>query len=324
MSFIFGLTGVIEPDLDTDAIAQRADAHASLGAAAATCHTDVSAAVDTVLQSNDGPAAVAFGTKVAGPSGIVSHIDEVSDAGARTSAAYRAAGVHGAAVQLVMKTLASVRERQLRRMMFPFPRAVHINALVNKTREDLRQLEADGVQRITAAFANLALPMDFVPTWGSDNDGRLDVGIAEAWRSDDLTDTERQEILQAMADDYADANGIPRITIVFESIPSDPGTITLGGYNYVTGVLRLNLDALGDPRLLGTVIHEMQHRGQYEGTNSVPASRWEPINTDDVRSRGGSTKEEYYLPRPVEVDARRAERFYIDNMTYEEFEQAYL
>lgn len=331
---MFAVTGVRRPRLNTGAVDQLADNYASLATAAGEAHSDTDGAVGEVLASNNGPAASAFEAQLRGGGSIVQHIADLQAAALRTESAYRTASVSGGGAQTAMIALGDARGQTYWNIVYAQPYD-HDAAqlLIESTRTELRQLESEAVTAIDEAFGALDLP-DRFSVHGGDKDGYLDDGITAEWAN--MSDDERKKVLQNIADAYADANGYPRIKVNFKPIESDPGTVTWGYYS--DGLLgfgqelRLNSDELDNPHLLNTVVHEMEHRGQFQGMGTrMPwqderagmtreeAERWRELNAGHVRERGGPDYWDYYPPRPIEVGARDAGRDFVNNMTYEEF-----
>lgn len=331
---MYDRTGVIRPDLDAEAYNSLADHYSTLASQATASAALTRSSVAAVMAENDGPAAKAFRQKVTGGGSIVQHFELLGPAATRTSNAYRATAISGANAQSAMDTVAFKYDQAYVLGILRGAQPADLALLVNIARNELQSLENLAVSEIKAAFADLDLPQKFNT---GDTGGSLDPGIEERWA--ELTDDERKEILQNIADAYADEHGIPRMKIDFEPIESDPGYVTYGDYydGKILGLgsrLRINSDQLHNPHLINTVIHEMQHRAQYQGMRGrLPwqderagmsreeAERWRELNSEEVRTKGGDTKQEQYVPRPIEVDARRAGRDYIDNLTLEEFEE---
>lgn len=343
MSAMFAMTGVTKPDLDVDAMADLSDAYADAQTALSSAYAEARGAVSHVLAANDGPAATAFESSQVGAGSIANHLEELASAAMRTQAAYTSAASAGGGATIAMRTLASKRLNQfwqawLRRAPKPV-----LDTLVQVARIELLKLEAHGVQQVTGAFSDLRLPSE-LRVRGSDSDGNLDQAegndgktIEEQWQELYDEDPELvQEILQKMADDYADAHGIPRIELDFTAPPSG----ALGDYSPSTNTVRINPSILSDPtQAINTTIHEMEHSRQYDGMDGFrwpwqderagmsreDAKRWRELNEGYVRDKGDdpSTPDsnEGYWPRPIEVGARDAGRDYVNNLTVEEFEE---
>ncbi len=330
---MFSMTGVTRPDLDVESLRRLADHYTTLADAASDANQETLGAARAVMNDNEGPAANAFNASATGSGSIGAHMGQLASAARRTATAYQSAATSGGSAQTAMKILAADRERLFWTKLAQGADLHVLNLLVQVTRTELLQLEGSGAASISNAFGNLDLPQAFTTT-GADKDGRFDSAITERWA--DLTDEERIRALQKMADAYADANDFPRIRIQFNVLTEDPGTILWGQYTHSPPLssLELNRSHLNDPRMINTVIHEMQHRRQYtgmdwrwpwqdvrNGMSREEAQRWSELNSDHVRMKGGPGKWDYYPPRPIEVDARRAGRDYVDDLTYEEFEE---
>lgn len=330
---MFSMTGVTQPNLDVGSLQTLSQHYSTLATGAADAHQDTLAAAAAVMADNDGPGATAFDTAARGGGSIGEHMGVLADAATRTSTAYSTAAKDGGSAQTAMILLAHDREVIYWEKFFEGTDVNALSLLIQVTRNQLLQLEADGVGKINAAFANLNLPGPFAIS-DVDEGGRLDEGIEERWA--ELTDEQRIAVLQKMADAYADANGFPRIKIQFNPLAEKKNEILWGQYDpdYFWGPkLELNSKHLSNPHMINTVIHEMQHRAQRtgmgfrfpwedekNGMSRAEAERWRELNSDHVRHKGGPGKWDYYPPRPIEVDARDAGRNYIDNLTLEEFE----
>ncbi|TQL67698.1 hypothetical protein FB381_1580 [Nocardioides albertanoniae] len=191
------------------------------------------------------------------------------------------------------------------------------------------------------------------PHEDSAEDGYLDPEIAARW--DDLSDDERRAVVEQMTEEIAEANGIDAPNIDWEEFADDTpeGGITYGSWDdddnplnpFDGSEMNLNPNVLDDPtQIIDTVAHELRHGRQYEairdendsfnwwwqddpfdeheddGITRDQANEWEE-NFDDYKSTSkGDTYEDYY-DQPVEVDARRAGRDYVNGLTPEEFER---
>lgn len=342
MSAMFSMTGVTKPDLDVDAMADLSNAYAEAQSALSAAYAEARGAVQHVLAGNDGPAADAFEASEVGPGSVADHLEDLAAAATRTQAAYTTAASAGGGATVAMQALANNRMSQFwQAWLKGAPRAV-LTTLVQVTRIELLKLESNGSQRVTEAFAGLNLPSEMNVT-GSDWNGNLDTAegtdgktIEEQWQELYDEDPELvQEILQKMADDYADANGIPRIELDFTAPPGG----ALGDYSSSTNTVRINPSILDDPTTaINTTIHEMEHSRQYDGMDGFrwpwqderagmsreDAKRWRELNEGYVRDKGDdptTSENEGYWPRPIEVGARDAGRDYVNNLTVEEFEE---
>lgn len=341
---MFVMTGVTEPNADLAGIETRKGYYDTLATDLQTMLDGVNDSVADLLEANEGPTADAFSTTMSGPTSITTHLSGlVSDAGL-TATAYQTAHDSVRDGQEAMKTLA-VNAADMYHQLIPVARhrPSILPLYVQLTRYNLQLLESQTVEQINAAFADLGLPESFtgLEDEGFFDDrptvyGYYDEGIAEEWAG--LTFDERLDALQRMADDYADQNGYPRITIRHRPIESDiEGGRTLGfyspGFIGLFKGLTLNRDLLNEPDsyyLIGTVIHEMEHRGQFEGMgwrlpwqdelagmSREEAERWRELDAWHVRRSSDVWHE--YLPQPIEVGARAAERDFVNDLTYEEF-----
>ncbi|NLE97740.1 MAG: hypothetical protein GX596_07095 [Propionibacterium sp.] len=333
---MYSMTGVIQPDLDVDAYSTLAGHYATLAAQADSTVGSTQSAVSAVLAANDGEAAAAFQSTVTGGGSITEHFADLGPAARRTESAYRTTATSAATARFAMDMLVQARTLAYWQGLANGADLHALSLLVNLTRNDLRALEGQSVEEIETAFAALDLPGRF-ETPRQDTYGRIDPAIEEQWAG--MSDEERMEVLQNIADAYADEMGYPRMDITFTPIKNDTGT-TWGSYNDgslfgIGSSLKINSDELHDPHLINTVVHEMQHRGQYQGMRGPTfpwqderagmtreeAERWSELNESDVRTKGGDSNWEQYEPRPIEVDARRAGRDFVDDLSHEEFQE---
>lgn len=326
---MFNLTGITEPSLDVAALHTKQQAYSTLTNGATNASTATNTAVNTTLTTNNGEAATSFQATVTGPGSIVEHLGELQVAAAKTVTAYATAAVGGGGVQSAMRATAANYATTYDNLNW-LERIFLGSQVIDDAKAKLLSLETLGHDRIADAFAQLSLPAHLVIS-EDDRMGRLDEGIDEDWRN--LTDPQaRKDALQAIADAYADANGYPRIELVFTATDLPDGTY--GRYTNDTGngtsLLQINENYLDDPSIvINTVVHEVEHSGQYAGmdgrTSMTPdeAARWQNMNTPDVRSKGGPGRWDQYNPRPVEVGARESSRDWVNNLTREEL-QGYL
>lgn len=323
---MFSLCDVTKPNLDVAGVTSRGEDYATLASAADSSVKTTNTAISNVAAHNEGDAVEQFKSTTGD---LAKHFTQLAEAAQRTADAYKTAATAGGSAQNAMKILAKEAFRTYCKLILS-GKLHECSLLINDTRTKLLKLEHDAVAKIDKAFGHLNLPNE-KETNRDDIYGRVDSKIAEKWRR--LSDEERREILQKIADDFADKNGYPRIELTFEPIESDPGTITWGDYSHIfPQTLRLNSDALNDPIMINTAAHEMEHRGQYEGMgfrwpwqderagmSRVEAERWRELDQDHVRERGGPDNS--YRPRPIEVGARRAGREFVDTMSYEDFQR---
>jgi hypothetical protein len=198
---------------------------------------------------------------------------------------------------------------------------------------------------ITAALAKAAgvdaLLTDAIPTGTNDglDDTRRERGmaspeVAERWAQ--LTDAERKAIIDQKIEELAEEYGVEVDDIIWDDSMSGNGS-----WSESEKAVRLNPDRLDDPDLLHTVAHEMRHARQHEaiddnndwqfwweddpfdehredGITEEQAEEWEE-NFDDYKSP--SPDYDAYYNQPVEVDARKTGREYLDNVTPEELDR---
>ncbi len=340
---MFLITDVARPRIDIGHFDSVATAFDTLASTCASTHTDAAAVVSAVMTDNDGLAARAFRERMlSGGDALVNHLRELAPASTDTTEAYRSVvRTVGPKVES-MRTIAQDRGRELALLIQGQADPARITPLIEQTRTDLSQLEQSAVAAITAAFDAVTLPHPLEVDHAVEN-GVLDAGIASYWESDELTNDQREKILQEIADEYAREHGFPPIKIDFEPIKSDrEGWVTYGSYHHGIGGglganLTINSDELDKPDIINTVVHEMQHRAQYEGMERrwpwqderngmtrEEARRWRELNSGHVRGKGEYDGGDPYPPRPIEVDARRAGRDFVNDLTEEEFHDRYV
>jgi hypothetical protein len=198
---------------------------------------------------------------------------------------------------------------------------------------------------ITAALAKAAgvdaILTDGIPTGTNQSldDTREQRGMAspetaERWAQ--LTDAERKAIIDQKIEELAEEYGVEVEDIIWDDTMSGNGS-----WSESEKAVRLNPDRLDDPDLLHTVAHEMRHARQHEairdendwqfwweddpfdehkedGITEEQTEEWEE-NFDDYKSP--SPDYDAYYNQPVEVDARKTGREYLDNVTPEELDR---
>ncbi len=204
----------------------------------------------------------------------------------------------------------------------------------SRIRQAKAQAIADDVTTILAkAAAADATIADRIPSGHVeevDEYGTPDPGVSERWA--ELTDTERQAIIEEMIEELADESGLDNPNIIWDDSMDANGQWEDGE----PGTVRLNPDILADPRILHTVPHEVRHGRQSEairdandrqfpweddpfdeheddGITEEQVKEWEE-NFDNYQSTGnpGVTYDDYFN-QPVEADARDAGREYLDD-----------
>ncbi len=158
--------------------------------------------------------------------------------------------------------------------------------------------------------------------------------VAERWAQ--LTDAERKAIIDQKIEELAKEYGVDVEDIIWDDTISGNGS-----WSEDEKAVRLNPDKLDDPDLLHTVAHEMRHARQYEaiednndfqfwweddpfdaheedGITEEQAEEWEE-NFDDYKSPDKDF--DAYYNQPVEADARKSGRDYLDNLTAAELDR---
>jgi len=158
--------------------------------------------------------------------------------------------------------------------------------------------------------------------------------VAERWAQ--LTDAERKAIIDQKIEELAKEYGVDVEDIIWDDTISGNGS-----WSEDEKAVRLNPDRLSDPDLLHTVAHEMRHARQYEaiednndfqfwweddpfdaheedGITEEQAEEWEE-NFDDYKSPDKDF--DAYYNQPVEADARKSGREYLDNLTAAELDR---
>lgn len=326
--------GMTRPDPEVAEMRSLAADYAALVGALRSAEVEVAGQINYVLANNSGPAADAFSASEKSAESIDHHLVQLVPAATRTSYAYSEAARTAASAAAALDGLDRRFDAAVFHAVFTGQNPIVIDQLVKQATTQMKAVENDAVAGIDSVFSVLELPQAFsLPD--KDLYGRLDSRISDEFEKISREDPERaKQILQKMADDYADENGIPRVQLKFERL--DAGTY--GVRDSGDGSITLNSDVLSgedSSMLLNTVIHEMEHSRQYEGMkphwpwnpnrgnmSAEEGRRWKELNQDYVRSKGGSDND--YWSRPVEVGARDAGRDYINQMTYQEFKDRYL
>jgi hypothetical protein len=215
------------------------------------------------------------------------------------------------------------------------------------SRNNIAQELADDITAALAKAAGVdAILIRGLPTGineQGDEYGTIDPAIAEKWET--LSTAERKAVLEEMVKKIAEESGVDMPTIDWDALENDTwsdGSITYGYWSDKEPTMALNPNVLDDPgQLINTVAHEVRHGRQHEairdendwqfwweddpfdehkadGITEQQTEEWEK-NFDDYKSTdNGATFDEYYN-QPVEVDARKAGRDYLNNLTEDEF-----
>lgn len=332
---IFALTGIKRPELSVGELASLGGAYARLAKAATTAASGAAAATSAVQGANEGPTVDGFVAATTGSGSAQDQLELLSDAAQQTAEAYREAAVTVSAGTLAMDIAAAAATRAIRAALFRLPpdfKAYQV--AVRRARSRLFKLEQQMLARVEAAFQAISMPSPLHIT-DAESRGVVPPEIETAWN--ELTEQEKRDLLQLLADQHAEEMGIPPTPILWDARPG-----TNGSWD---GQLHLNPDLLDSPELLHTAVHEMQHawqwavRDEYDVIASDP-DRLEAILNGDVEdpmveSHGVSTEEAQrmrernatyvrdkgYTERPVEVDARRSGAWRTDHMTLQEFQE---
>ena len=212
------------------------------------------------------------------------------------------------------------------------------------SRQTIAQELADDITDALAKAAGVdQLLTDGIPT-GTDADldhtrderGMASPEVAERWAQ--LTDAERKAIIDQKIEELAEEYGVEVEDIVWDAQGN-----TNGYWSENDHTVHLNPGNVGNPDILHTVAHEMRHARQYEaiddnndfqfwweddpfdmheedGITEEQAEEWEE-NFDDYKSTENGDSFDDYYNQPVEADARKSGREYLDNLTTEELDR---
>lgn len=210
-----------------------------------------------------------------------------------------------------------------------------------RSRSSQAQAIADDITAIlakaAAADATIASGIPAGHVDEIDERGTVSPEVAERWA--ELTDAERQAIIEEKIEELAEEYGIDDPAIIWGHLGSTNGSWSENG-----GEVNLNIDNLDDPDILHTVAHELRHARQHEairdnndwqwpweddpfdeheedGITEEQAEEWEDNfdNYQDPNSPGVSFED--YYDQPVEEDARDAGREYVDGLTEDELDR---
>lgn len=332
---IFALTGIKRPELSVGELASLGSAYARLARAATTASAGAGAATSAVQGANEGPTVDGFVAATTGHGSATNQLELLSDAAQQTAEAYlEAASVIGTG-RLAMDVTAAAAADAIRAALLQFPPDFKAyQAALRTARSRLSKLEQQMLSKVDAAFRAISMPSPLHIT-DAESRGVVPPEIEAAWG--ELTEQEKRDLLQLLADQHAEEMGIPPAPIQWDAQPGTRGVWD--------GQLHLNPDLLDSPELLHTAVHEMQHawqwavRDEYDVIASDP-DRLEAIINGDVEDPMvelyGVTTEEArrmqernatyvrdkgYDERPVEVDARRSGAWGNDHLTLQEFQE---
>jgi predicted kinase len=333
----------------TGTLANLATIWSSVGSAAQSAADEAQAAADHIRDNNEGTAAEAFLGASTGDTSSAGGLARLAEAAARTSAAFTAAASASGEGLAAMDSLCWRAELEyLKARLDPSPVALY-NALkiVAETRRKLKALESATVNAIETVFAGIDLPVPLVNTYDQGQSaGTIPPELEEAWRN--LTDEEKRDVLQKIADEQAIANGM-------EPKPIDWNSNANGHWDPNTSTLHINAGKLDDPHTLHVAVHESQHGLQFKmiedysnlsqsdrdaiadgtmqdpfvqyGSNIDEVARfdknWNETGYQVYDGRGDASSDSwrYYYYQPFEHDARRAGTEFLDDLTPEKLQE---
>lgn len=335
---MYAITGVVRPSLNPADLTRIADNYRLLASAASAARATTASAVATVLDpmNNEGTEVIeAFEATVTGASSVQDHLREIADAAAATQVAYEGAALVATEALVSMDYYAREGGRAFWKAFLGGASASDLALLVQVVTNQLTNTEAVAAAKVTDLFEDVDLPSPLPSndqiTWGT-----VPPEIIALWEELDID--ERKALLQELANQFADENGIPRQTLIWDLGPGDPwGQRQKDGSIHMNEYLLMANDGDEDypsAYMLNIVIHEMEHSWQYEvmnsdtpgdyGVSQEERDRMIELNQRGVREKGrprGWQEGDYdpsYTPRPVEVGARQAGRDFLDGLTVQE------
>lgn len=357
---IYQRTGVLRPTVSAPALQNLATLWETVHRAAVTAEEELRAAIDGVLDNNDGEATDAFETSVTGNSSSLYQLAGLVDAALTTRVAHASAGALIVLTQTVMDAVANQAARQLVEIsaLRPELRAYLQQAVLALAQRRLTVMLTQSTEGIDAIYGQVWPPLPLKLSQ-EQRRGSLPDGGEKLWKK--LSEEEQRDLLVAIADDVMqDWDEADRAKIIFYSyeVPQPPGTSrptndghddALGFAALSSGEVWLNAEDLGDkPRLLSTVVHELQHiqqeqfRQRYdelvsetpeyfqeirEGDKPDPfvtdGSTWQEVERFKIDYMDPDVVEEepFYEYQATEVDARRAGTEYLDRLTKERLKE---
>lgn len=139
-----------------------------------------------------------------------------------------------------------------------------------------------------------------------------------------LNDHQKLQLLQAVANDYCKLNGVNSCAVTLEELPYSDKSICYGEYQPAQSKILLNkriFDLLDDAKycknqylpmkILSTVIHEAQHRVQFETLDKTDKTEREQLVSDSINKNKRYQSFNKYLVEPEELDARECALEYI-------------
>lgn len=320
---LYDEVGVVRPTLDPQECTRRSLAFQRLATGLESAQTTAVDATAAVTATNAGPGVDSFKTSMLGSGwGIAPHLEQLALAARKTSQAHATAAETLATTVVTMDACVLRSQQALDAARGRYFEKVLRGFAMTDLADELTALESSATATIQQAFSGITLPQSFDNT--QEYEGRVDPRIAEEWPN--LPPAERKRILQRMADEYADAHGLDRVTLVFDDTRGAWGDTTPGP----PPMVRIDAAKLSDPHLLHTTVHEMEHVRQFAGMGQLgpgyrpgdmtpeEGRRLAEMNTPEVQRRGVT---DGYTPRPIEVGARRAGRAAVDQMSYADFQR---
>ena len=173
--------------------------------------------------------------------------------------------------------------------------------------------------------------------------GKLDPAVKEEWSK--LSDEDRKKVLQAIVDEEFAKDGMeaPKISFKHEGEDGGYGAWNEGGIWGIGRELTINEDRLKDPQILHTAAHESRHAEQHETIRDAKIGFWDRVfgnKKEKELEEHGVTREEVdswednfnnyksssngfeeYYNQPVEKDARKAGREFVNSLTPEKFDE---
>ena len=179
--------------------------------------------------------------------------------------------------------------------------------------------------------------------------GELDPFIANEWHWD-MTKEQRKKVLQAIVDEEFAKDGMKAPKITFEDLKPDT---KFGEWDEEKKVLIIDKDLINDPAeydkdryvngdpkfAINAAVHEARHARQHEIVRDTHVGFWDWLwgnKKEEELKKHGVTREDVdswesnyrdhkkggepgYEDQPVEVDARKAGRDFVNSMTLEDF-----
>lgn len=305
-----------------------------------TAESETNTQLNYITENNSGAAVEAFKDSERAEISIHAHLQSLIPAARATAHAYSTAADLSTQAIATLDSLDQRYEEELTKCLYGQPVSredawVAATALIEKARAEMEAVESKTADEIKAAFDEITLPDSFAELMGHDEiAGHVDSRLKSEFNEIAKSDPDRaKRILQAMADRIAQEKGLPRIELNFQKEIKREGKALLGvgGYNPFLGgyFVQLDEDVLHgenfggvqvDPwELIETTSHELEHCWQYSRNDPFSSvmspeevDRWNRLDQEHVRAKG-------YPYRPIEVDARRSGRDFINQMSYEEF-----